>query len=349
MLSRTLVAGLVAASFAAAAHADIYRFTVRTSASNINTDLSATTVLTGSFIGDYDVDANPTGTRTIPGAFGGDTTQNTAIPISGTAGFTGSDTSHPVGQFTFNLDTESLTATVAGFSLDMLNGTPLGVTLGLVVEWDTFRTRQPTSLFLGGFPIPIPFGQVELSMLTLAQTELTGAGIVTENGPGSYSVTVIAPVTVIGQIDALGTMQPIGPFTVPLPLQVDVTITGQTATANFAFDTTLAQEIPFMLDLPANQAIDLPTVLPPGGTAHLLLNAMVDGASLDFTLGATLVADGVRQERNPADWNNDGIVNSLDFMAFMVDFFTLNADFNSDGKTNSQDFYDFINAYFVAR
>jgi hypothetical protein len=349
MSSRRLIAAAVAVSCASLAHADIYRFTVRTAASNITTDLSATTALTGSFIGNYNVDTNPTGTRTIPGAFGGDTNQNTAIPITGTAGFTGNDTSHPTGQFTFNLDTEALTATVAGLTLDMLNGSPLGVTLGLVIEWSTFRTRQPTSLFLGGIPIPIPFGQVDLSLLTLAQTELTGVGLVTETTPGTYTVTLLAPVTVTGQIDALGTMQPIGPFTVPLPLQVEVVTNGATATASFAFNTTLQQEIPFTVDLPADQPIDLPTVLPPGGTAHLLMNGAVDGATLDFTIDASLVADGVRQQRDPADWNNDGVVNSMDFMAFMVDFFLLNADFNADAKTNSQDFYDFINAYFAAR
>ncbi|MGE3109053.1 MAG: hypothetical protein AB7G11_11575 [Phycisphaerales bacterium] len=345
------VASMLGVSGCVCGHAwgDIYRFTVQSASSQISTDVSATTALTGSLIGNFDAVSNPTGTRTIPGLIGGDTTGNYPIPISGTAGFSGADTTHPAGQFTFNLDTELLTATVAGLSLDMLSGAPIGVTLGLVVQWDTFRTRQPTSVFLGGIPIPIPFGQVQLSMLTLSQTELTGVGLVTENGPGEYSVALIAPVTVMGQIDVLGTMQAIGPFTIPLPLQVEVTTSGNTATARFGFDAEIQQEIPFMVDLPADQAIDLPTVLPPGSAAHLLLNGSVEGIALDVSLGSSVMASGERQARNPADWNNDGIVNSLDFMAFMVDFFLLSADFNADTRTNSQDFYDFMGAYFGAR
>lgn len=330
------------------APADIFRFTVRPQSSSIATDISATTSLDGTFIGNFDAVNNPTGTRTIPGLIGGDTTANLPINIFGTAGFAGTDSTSPTGQFTFNLDTEALTATVAGLSLDLLSGSPIGVTLGLNVQWDSFRTRQPTSVFIGGFPIPIPFGQVDLSLLTLTQTDTTGVGIVTEAGDGIYTVTVIAPVSVIAQVDALGTMQPIGPITLPLPLQATVAITGDTATATFTFAADFMQDIPFMIDLPADQPIDLPTILPPGGTANLLLNASVDGATIEFALDATIMADGVRIIRHPADWNNDGVVNSQDFIAFMTDYLLSNADFNSDTRTNSQDFYDFITAYLTA-
>jgi hypothetical protein len=43
----------------------------------------------------------------------------------------------------------------------------------------------------------------------------------------------------------------------------------------------------------------------------------------------------------PGDWNHDGVTDSLDFIAFLNDFFAGNADFNHDGITNSQDFFDF--------
>lgn len=49
----------------------------------------------------------------------------------------------------------------------------------------------------------------------------------------------------------------------------------------------------------------------------------------------------------PADWNGDGIANSADFFAFLVDFFAGNADFNNSGGTDSADFFEYIVAFFA--
>lgn len=47
------------------------------------------------------------------------------------------------------------------------------------------------------------------------------------------------------------------------------------------------------------------------------------------------------------DLNNDVIVDTRDFFAFMASFFAGSADINRDGVTSSQDFFDFIGCFFA--
>lgn len=344
-------AALMAAAVPAIAVARVaedYRFTVRSASSSVTTDLSAGASLAGTLIGDYDAKTNPTGTRTIPGLFGS-TSGNHPIDFSGTAGFIGSDTTRPSGAFDLSLDLETGLALISGLTLDLTNGREIGVTLGFTIEYESFRTRQPTAVFIGGIPIPIPFGQVNLTALTLSQTDLSGAGVVQENGPGRYTVTLIAPVELTASIETPADPVEVGPIVVPLPLVLDIMLDGDAATASFTFDQSFVQQFPLELDLPADQPLDLPTILPPGETAHLLLNAAIDSFDVDFTLGATLDAAGDRVEYSRADWNRDRVVDSRDYFAFLVDFFVGGADFNSDGVSNSQDYFDFLAVYFADR
>jgi hypothetical protein len=347
-LAATALTPIIAPPIALAGDIEGFRFGVRSASSSVTTDLSAGASLLGTLIGDYDAKTNPAGTRTIPGLFGS-TSGNHPIDFSGTAGFIGSDTTHPSGMFDLSLDLETGLATISGLHLDLTNGRSIGVTLGFTIEYESFRTRQPTAVFIGGIPIPIPFGQVNLTALTLSQTGLSGAGVAQQTGPGRYTVTLIAPVELVANIETPGDPVQVGSIVVPLPLVLDVTVEGNAASASFAFDQSFVQQFPLELDLPADQPLDLPTILPPGETAHLLLNAALESFDVDFTLGAMLEAAGERIVYSRADWNRDTEVDSQDYFAFLVDFFVGGADFNSDGASNSQDYFDFLAVYFADR
>jgi hypothetical protein len=347
--SAALLLGPLAGAPALADVVESYRFSVQRNSSEVATDISVTSTLAGTLIGNYDEKANPGGTRTIPGVFG-PTSGNFPIDFSGTAGLVGNDRTRPEGEFTLTLDPKAGVATVAGLRLDITASGGLGVVLGLTIEYDSFRTRQPTALFLGGIPITIPFGVYELNSFTLTQTELTGPGVLEETGKGSYRVTLLAPVEVRANIDVLlGDPIPLGPIVVPVPFVLEVTLDGDRASASLALEQSFAQQVPLELELPANQALDLPTVLPPGGTAHLLLNGSLGALDAHLGVSAMIMAAGERREFARADWDRNGVVNSLDFYLFVIEFLTIGVDFNADGRSDSQDFFDFVTEYFNAR
>jgi hypothetical protein len=140
--------------------------------------------LAGTWIGNHDATANPGGTRTIPGLFGG--SGNNAIPFTSTVkpGI-GITDANPSGSFVIVIDRTAGTCVVEGLSLDVLNGEPGTVATNLVVSFSTFRTVAPNSTFIGVSNFTIP---LEAGVLTAATASQSGvaAGTVTANPDGTW-------------------------------------------------------------------------------------------------------------------------------------------------------------------
>ena len=107
--------------------------------------------LPGTLIGDFDAVDNPTGTTTVPGLIGGSGNNpiNLDLGIDGGVDFQ----RVPTGSFELDISTNTLMVDVNNLSLDLLGGNPATTDTTLDLLFDTFRTTQPTSLFIGGLPL----------------------------------------------------------------------------------------------------------------------------------------------------------------------------------------------------
>jgi hypothetical protein len=280
---------LVPASFS---FGQTYLFTLDQKQSSVQTSLALEAPLEGTLIGDFDAETNPTGTKTLPGLFGG--SGNNPIPYSATISAGGDLDSPPSGGFTAAIDLRTLTVQIDGLSIDLLGGESFGIGLTLTILYDTFRTQQPTSLYIGGFPLPIPLGNLlEVTALTADQSGL-GVGALVEMEPGVYSFNAVVPVdlsaTILLQGAPVGDGAPI-PAALPIVGTLDLNANPPTITATAASE--FAQELP--IDPPLSfdaQAVDLPTILPPGNTAHLLFGGAISTIGFSFGSDITLVALG---------------------------------------------------------
>ncbi|MCC6677937.1 MAG: hypothetical protein IT436_12405 [Phycisphaerales bacterium] len=329
------------------AHADVFRFQLARPESSLQSITRFSADFEGAMIGDYDPDTNPAGTQTRPGLFGG--SGNQPIPTSLSAGADAQNTTHPAGSFTLDIDTGAGTVLITALDADLLAGAAPDVPLTITFEFDTFRTFSPSSLYIGGFPLTIPFGQATVSALSARLPGQPGFGILSQTGPDTYSFTILAALELSFEASLLG--QPIAPppTVIPVPLSGDLILSGDSATATLTFDFGIQQVIPGPLPGGAGDItdfpLDLPTILPPGQTAHLLLSMSFQQFAIDSSFTATLIADGAADCL--ADFNGDGFVDFADYLEFLnlYDSQDPAADLNGDGFIDFIDYLEFLNLY----
>ena len=172
--------------------------------------------LAGTWIGNYVAVTNETGTRTIPGFFGG--SGNTAIPFSSTVKPQVSITNtHPTGTFQFGFNPTTGVVDVSSLLVDTLAGQVGTISTSMLLTYSTFRTVQPSSTFIGLTNVDVP---VDSGSLTAATAVQSGAaiGVATPNTDGTWAFAVTVPVTISAAGTALGQ-----PFTNSAPAAMALT------------------------------------------------------------------------------------------------------------------------------
>jgi hypothetical protein len=316
------VVGLLAAAGAASADTFVCEVVAPSSASNVG---QLNLPLAGTFIGNYDATTNPGGTQTRPGLFGG--SGNNPISFSATivgdAGFSAS----PIGSLTIGLT--PIGGMISGLQLELTGGTAQEFGITLNINYQTFRTFAPNSTFPGGFTIPVPVAGGQINSVTVTQTE---SAMMVVGAPDSEGTPFMALVPVEIVIDAEFSGAPVGgdPQAAVVPVMGRYTVSGSTITTTSSL--SLPEET---IDLPAlpaieNQAFPLPTVLPPGGTANLLLSGAFSGGTISTGLSVTLVAQGELEAS--ADINGDGVVNAADLGTLLAAWGSSLASCDLDGN-----------------
>ncbi|QOJ00262.1 MAG: hypothetical protein HRU70_07075 [Phycisphaeraceae bacterium] len=301
----------------------------------------------GTLIGDFDPQANPGGTQTRPGFIGG--SGNQPVPLNVTLG-TGSDApSTPAGSLRVDADPDTGVVNVSFLDLDLTASGGLEVPVTLTFLFETFRTFNPNSLYPGGIPLPIPLGQAGIANLRLQQLGESGPGTLTPDGPGVFTFAAAVPVSISLEASFLGQTFPLPAFPAILPLVGRLDTTGPSPVLEASFTGGFSQPLPpdLVAQIPPieNQPLGLPTILPPGQTANVLLNLVATAAELGLTADATLTARGT--PHCPADFNNDGFVDCFDHEAFIEAFEagSPRADFNRDAFIDFFDVQDFASAF----
>lgn len=289
--------------------------------------------LAGTWIGNYDAVTNPTGTQTRPGFFGG--SGNNAIPFSSVVKPTISiSNTHPTGAFELSFDQSTGVLEVNKLSLDVLAGQAGTISTAMVLTYSTFRSIAPNSTFIGLTNVEVP---VDSGSLTAATAVQSGAafGTATAGPPQSWTFAVSVPVTVTATGVALG--QPFtnaGPAVMVLSGTINIVGTTMTIVSQGTVqDNSAVPAAPPLVNAP----FDLPTVLPSGQIAHLLINGTFAVGTSSTTVTSDLAINGALIPVF-GDLNGDGVVNGADLGLLLANWGQPgSSDLNHDGTTNGAD------------
>lgn len=287
--------------------AESFTFTILSS-STVNQNATVSYPLAGTFIGAYDATTNSSGTRTLPGYFGG--SGNQTIPYTSTVRTVENINSTPAGNFALNVLNET-SFEISNLALDLVKATPGTVKSESVFSYSSFHTVAPNSIYpsVGAVTIPLTSGQV--TSASAVQTASAIGSLSRSFSSDPYTLIVVVPV----DITVSGTLgdQPFGGTPTPGFLSLTGTLDVQETTATFVASSASTDPIGPLDPLPplVSQPLDLPTVLPAGGTSHLLFSGTFSQGSGQSQFNVSLQAAG-ELALIFADINGDGWVDNVD-------------------------------------
>lgn len=326
-----------------------FDFTINSQQSGLAASLNFSATLPGSLIGNWDAVENPTGTRTKPGLFGtfGET-ENVAAAINIVAGITGEELDTEVaGTFQLELvDNGDGTygVIVRNYASNLISNGDLVVPVTANVTLPSFRTRNPSSTYIAA-TLPIPLGDATFSVLSITQ-DGEAAGTATPTVPGEFTLAVPMLVRYETVADIFG--NPINTTTEPTPylLTGTLTVSGSTASITSSQPLEITQSESPDTELPP-LPFPLPTILPPGSTANVILNLTLSQITAGVLGTQTLVAGGTQAETLcVGDFNQDGGIDGSDVDAFFAAWSAgdASADVNQDGGIDGSD----VDTFFIA-
>lgn len=285
-----IVLGLLGGSVAGAGGTRVYDFTIDSAQSGLDADISVGVSTGGTLIGNYDVTNNPTGTRTKPGLLGPfGPEENLPVQTSLEVGLVGSPGTHASGAFRMAFDFDSNLVAMTDFASDLLASGPESLTAELTLANETFRTRNPTFLYLGGFPITIPVGQIALNSLTATQVG-AGPGTLTPIDADHFTFTVLPIVSIGGSVDVLGQTFDLPATPIPLLLSGTLELNGDAALITSVQPLEIANTTPLDAALPQTP-LAIPT-LDPDSPANVLLDLVLSEISAELNGTLTTTANG---------------------------------------------------------
>ena len=305
--------------------------------SSLSIDITNSLDNAGNLTGDYDETSNPTGTITIPGVWGGSGNQEIPIELSTGTGVSGN--SNPGGTIGIELFPSQGNAIIYGLFLDVLNENPITASLTTTLLFEVFHTENPTSLYPGGIPIELPLGEGDVTLCLIEQGQSVSTTI-TPIDENMYQIDAVLEVSL--NLEAV-----INEETIPLgPLPAPLVLSGQVGTVNGKqiFNASLSIDQTEIVDIPGDEPlppipVPLPTIIPPGDTANVLLTLIPQSTSLSISMTSVITAVG-DPETPACDVNGDGQVNTNDILAVLAEWGPCNgcdSDTNDDGVVNVND------------